>query len=228
MPVAAPSSDADLDVGDAYEIQMHVAQVLDLGARRGWKLGLTSRSASGGPMCGVVYEAMLVSPGGTIHRDQLIVPRVEVEIGVVFDVDVPPEADREVVAALPFRAAAALEIIDDRTTAPSVVVDWIADLATMARVIVGEYTVPEEDLTSRSGALLCDGREVGSGVCGEKIGDPLAHVSWLAGFLAARNDRIRAGEFVITGSLTGQHEVVGNNTYLGRVDGLGEVGVSFA
>jgi 2-keto-4-pentenoate hydratase len=226
-PTTPPSSTHDLSLDDAYAVQPLVSEMLDLGERRGWKLGLTGLATTSGPMCGSICEEMVVADGGSIPMTALIRPRIEVEVAVAFDVTVPPAAGRETIASLPMRAAVAFEVIDDRTTDGSGVVDWVADLATMARVVIGQLRIVDDLHPGELAAsLFSEDVRIASGRCEDIIGDPLGHVVWLSRFLAQRDEQLEAGEVVITGSLTGQHLMVPGVRYRGEVSGLPPVQVS--
>lgn len=221
ISVAAPSTAIpDFDRPAAYVVQAAVVDQLDLGQRRGWKLGLTSLHAAAEPFTGPIHQRMLdeVSLAGTIR------PRVEVELALVVGIDVGDPVTAEEAAELPLAVAASFEIIDDRTRPPSVDADWIADLATMRHVIAGRPRPwTGSSFADLVGVLAVDGTETAAGRVGETVMDPVAALAWLSSHLHERGIQIRAGDLVITGSLTGQVPLRPDRRYEAAITGLAPV-----
>lgn len=194
------------DLGTAYAIQDALTErrLGRGGARAGWKLGYTSaamRDQMGieEPNVGPLLDTMLVETGARVELTQ---PRVEPEIALELATDlVGPCTATEALAACG-RARAALEVVD------SVWVDYRFDLehntadgSSAAAVVLGP-DIPTADLDRVEVRLHHDGRLVGTGRGADVLGHPAAALAWLAGFLAARGERLCAGDVVITGGLT--------------------------
>lgn len=203
------TDDIALSVEDAYRIQSHVtANRLARGERlAGWKLGYTSlamrtqmgiAAANFGPLT----DAMLLTDGSTAGRD-LIHPRVEPEIAIMFatDVDHPHSIDDVLAAAS--GAYACLEVVD------SVFADYrfrlednTADGSSAAHVVLGPQLASLNDLDAVEVALVRNGVEIARANGSAASGHPVLGVIWLAEQLAATGRMIRRGDVVITGGLT--------------------------
>ena len=147
----------EMSISDAYAIQHAWVQMKLARGQRiiGHKIGLTSRamqmaSQIDEPDYGVLLDDMLWGDGSEIQRDQLILPRVEVELAFILNrrlaggqvtlLDVL-DATRYVVPALEIIDARS-EQLDRETKRPRRVVDTIADNAANAGVILGGRPVP--------------------------------------------------------------------------------------
>jgi 2-keto-4-pentenoate hydratase len=199
-----------LGLDEAYAVQDRLT-ALRLGEGRrhvGWKLGYTSavmRQQMGvsAPNFGPLLDGMLLRDGadaaGYLH------PRVEPEIGIVLARDLPGDglvlAD---VAAAVAEVRACLEVVD------SIWVDYrftaaqnTADGSSAAGVVVGPALDVDPVRCDRIAVELTeDGAELATATSAAAGGHPLNGVAWLAGELAARGRRLRAGELIITGGLT--------------------------
>jgi 2-keto-4-pentenoate hydratase len=199
------SAEFPLSLERAYQIQMTGSERRrSLGQRViGWKLGYTSiamREQMGiaEPNFGPLFHTMVVRDGDDV-RDRFTQPKVEPEIGVVIgrDIDSPRQVRGSIVSAY-----ACLEIVD------SVFADYkfsladnTADGSSAAGVVCG-LDLRTIDLASVRVEMSCDGVVVGEAFGSAASGDPLAGVEWLVTKLAERNERLRTGDFVITGGLT--------------------------
>ena len=115
----------------------------------GWKLGLTSLAMQAQlgvdqPDYGAIPSGWFLPDGATIEAAALIAPRIEAEIAFLLDrplrgPGVTPDAVRAATGAI----APAVEVIDSRIRDWKIrLVDTVADLASCARVIVGEPRIP--------------------------------------------------------------------------------------
>jgi 2-keto-4-pentenoate hydratase len=176
--VQAPT-DGGETLDDAYAIQ---AQLFGEAPPAGYKLGLTSpakRAQMGQdrPVYGRVSRAM-IHAGPTLDLDALIQPRFEPEVAVVLKADVAPDPKPGEVARAIGAAFLALDVLDSvwegyRFSLPQVV----ADNTSGGAFLLGDRAYPA--IPSGSLTLRFDGDVVGEGALSE-IGDPIAHLSWLA------------------------------------------------
>ena len=145
--------DPDFTFDDAYSVQAEWMKIKLADTRRsvvGHKIGLTSRAMqmSAGidtPDSGVLLDNMLRYDGAAFKMDELIVPKVEVELGFMLGRDLkgPNCTQFDVLSAADY-VVPALEIIDARieqfdrdSRAPRKVFDTIADFAANAGIVVG-------------------------------------------------------------------------------------------
>jgi len=222
-----------LDAGVGY-----AAQDLLVGRKRaegkhvvGFKLGLTSkvkRDALGirEPVYGRITADMLV-PSGELSVAELIHPRAEPELAVVIGRPIPPNADIATVLAAIDAVHPAIEVFDSRYAQPFRLVDSIADNAGAARVVLGDRPRRPAELADLHvlGCVFAFAGGFDTAAGGAAMGHPAAAVAWLAGALAARDERIEPGTIVLTGGLTAAVPLRGGDRFVAEFDGLDRVEV---
>lgn len=133
---------------------------------------------------------------------------VECEIAVQLGVDLPVEAapyDRHTVTHAVAACMAAIEIVDDRyedyrsLDTPTLIADDFFNAGCVLSDAVESWR--QLDLASLSGRMAINGAEVGHGRGADILGHPLEALAWLANLKAARSDPLRAGTFVLLGSV---------------------------
>ncbi|MGR3875633.1 2-keto-4-pentenoate hydratase [Streptomyces graminifolii] len=201
-----------LTLEDAYRIQWtNIQQRLAHGARiAGHKVGLTSLAMQqqigvDQPDSGVLLDDMLLPSAGTLHLDQLVLPRVEAEIAFRFGTDLHgPDVDAPTVRAAVGEVLLALEVIDTRYG------DWrmtlqdsVADNASSARAVPGPaIPLPAGlDLDSEEITVRVDGEAVASAPGSAVLGGPLHSVGWLVRQLDRYGAGLRRGDLVLAGGL---------------------------
>lgn len=206
-----------MTLDDAYAIQRAwVRMKREAGdAVVGWKIGLTSKAMQYAlsidiPDSGVLLESMVFENGADIPPKRFIQPRIEAEIAFVMKAPLAggqPSA-QDILDATDY-IAPALEILDTRITRKDprsgklrTVFDTISDNAANAGIVMGEPIHDFSDLDFRwVGAIVSrDGEVEETGLGAGVLNDPLLSVSWLADRLASYNDRIEAGQIVLSGS----------------------------
>jgi 2-keto-4-pentenoate hydratase len=203
----------------------------------GWKIGATTALAQAsfglsGPTYGVLFDNGAVPDGGSIPMALLIQPRVEVEIAFhmardLIGPDVTPEQALDAAASV----CAAFEIVDPRTR------DWdvkmpemIADNIFHARYVLGVQHVAAHtlDLAAVTATLTKNVVEVAQGSGTNVLGHPAAALAWLANRLADHGEQLRAGQIVLSGTLTPVVPVAAGDTLVADLGELGSVRVKFA
>jgi 2-keto-4-pentenoate hydratase len=216
----------------------YATQELVVGDQRvvGIKLGMTSkvkRDALGirEPVYGRITEDMLVPPGQPITVAELIHPRAEPELALVVGRPIAPGASITAVLAAIDAVYPAIEVADSRYAEPFRLVDSVADNAGAARVVLGDQPRKPGDLVDLH-VLGCvfsrpDGPDsvLDTAAGGAAMGHPAAALAWLAGALAARDDRIEPGTVVLTGGLTAAVPLRAGDRLTAEFDGLGPVEV---
>lgn len=222
-----------LDAGVGY-----AAQDLLVGRKRaegkqvvGFKLGMTSkvkRDALGirEPVYGRITADMLV-PSGELSVAELIHPRAEPELAVVIGRPIPPDADIATVLAAIDAVHPAIEVFDSRYAQPFRLVDSIADNAGAARVVLGDRPRRPAELVDLHvlGCVFAFAGGFDTAAGGAAMGHPAAAVAWLAGALAARDERIEPGTIVLTGGLTAAVPLRAGDRFVAEFDGLDRVEV---
>jgi 2-keto-4-pentenoate hydratase len=221
-----PISDrARITMDDAYAIQAILTGArAERGERRiGWKLGYTSlvmRTQMGvdQPNFGPLTDAMLVPDGGDV-AGRFTQPRVEPEVALRFQHDVPADADRAGVLAAVGSAHAALEIVDSVWTDYRFrIEDNTADGSSAAGVVLGG-AIPPHRIADVAVTLRVDDVPVGHGRGRDASGHPADGVVWLVARLAEHGERLLAGDVVITGGLTAAAVLAPGSEIIGVFDG---------
>lgn len=220
-----------ITMNDAYAIQERVInRRVAAGAHRvGWKLGLTS-SPDATPIVGTLLNDMVVESDSMLKLPSMVAPLIEAEIAIVVGEPITLDTDAEAIAGGDHQIAPALEVIDYRTSGSSGVIDWVADNSTVAYAVLG----PRRSLAEVGPpnaievSLRCDDVEIARGRGHQVMGDPLRAVVWLVQHLNKRGRRLEHGTVILTGSLTGHHEVTPGSDFAAMFAGLGDVAVHFA
>jgi 2-keto-4-pentenoate hydratase len=239
VPIPAPSAWLPgLSVEEAYEIQdAIVGRRLEGGELIvGWKIGLTSADAqeqfgADEPDRAPILSDRLVRDGDSILLDELIQPRVAAGIAmeIARPLAGPGMTGADVLAyATGFRPT--IEVLDSR------IEDWrirlpdtIADMASSARLVVGDTLTPPDGIDPRriGVALERNGKGIATGTGTAVLGDPLRAVAWLANVLGRMRQDIEVGHIVMTGALHASVPAERGDTFRAFFDRLGSVSVSF-
>jgi 2-keto-4-pentenoate hydratase len=202
----------------------------------GRKIGLTSKAMQqqlgvDQPDYGFLLNTMVVQPGGTIARSELILPRIEPEIAFWLSEDLRgPNITVENVLRATRGVSASFELVDSRVANWRIkLVDTIADNASSARVIASERVVALDglDLAAITVTMKRNGEIVGEGAGAAVLGHPAAAVAWLANKLAEFDISLLAGQLVLPGAMCAAVTVAAGDTFEASFSGLGDVAVGF-
>ncbi|TBL79374.1 2-keto-4-pentenoate hydratase [Paenibacillus thalictri] len=223
----------ELTVSDAYEIQEQLVQIkLEEGYNIvGPKMGLTSQAKMkqmnvSEPIYGYIFDYMVVN-GQQISMSDFIHPKVEAEIAFVLgkDIEGPGITGAQVLAATEY-VLPALELIDSRYenfqfTLP----DVIADNASSSKVVFGTTIKRpdnmELDLVGVTLSINGQIKDLGAGAA--VVGHPANSVAMLANMLARKGLKLKAGQVILTGGITGAVMLSAGDTVSAKFDGLGTV-----
>jgi 2-keto-4-pentenoate hydratase len=223
-----------LTLDDAYRIQLGL--LARRGARRvGWKVGLTSKAIQEQfrvhePVFGCLLSDGLLQSGHRFRGDELIAPGFENELCVVLDRDLAAGATRDDVAAAVGRVHPALEIIETRGDLTAQLALALADNAQQKAFVIGpameRAALPE--LRAVRARVRINDAEVAAATGEAVLGHPYNSIVWLAGKLAQFGERLRAGDYVMTGSFTRQFPLHSGDRVEADFAGIGAVAVSVA
>jgi 2-keto-4-pentenoate hydratase len=205
-----------VDLDTAYRIQSRfVGRRLAAsgGSIVGYKVGLTSQVMQA--FCGVDEPVVGQILSGGVHDltanlDPTRFGRLGLECEMALRVGstvpvLPEDADVTILLDHVASAHAAFEVIDDRNADYTVLnaASIVAENSWNAGIIVGHATDPRTlgALDSLAGELLINGETAGVGSSRDVLGGPLHVLAWLARFLARRNERLTAGQWIMTGSI---------------------------
>ena len=210
-PESRPSDEAD-----GYRVQDALHELLvgsGLGPVVGHKIGCTTPVMQrflgiNNPCAGGIFDSTAHELSGSFRFDRLLHPGVECEIAVRLKADLSPGRapyNRESVANAVGSVMAAIELVDDRwrdyksVDTPTL----IADDFFGAGCVLGQevFDWADFDLSVVEGAMSINGTPVGSGKGSDIMGHPFEALAWIANSMAARGKSLRAGEFVLLGSI---------------------------
>ena len=228
---------ADLSLADAYAIQEAYARrrLAPDNPLVGRKIGCTSKAIQelfniDTPDFGQIFADMVVGDGGQIAADELIAPMIEPEVAFVLAADLRgPGVTADDVLAATAAVAPCMEIIDSR------IVDWdikfvdtVADNGSSSRCVFGQQVALDGlDLAAEPVVLLCDGVEIATSTGAAALGHPATSVAWLANALSELDRDLRAGEWVLSGSLTSAARASAGQRYEAVFRNLGRVSCEF-
>ncbi len=237
LPEGARPADPD----EAYGIQWALH---DWFAARGedyagWKVGVTSTAMQEymkmtTPCMGRVRSRLVARNHADLPRAAYCAPGIECEIVARMGRDlVPSDAPhtRESVADAVAALMPGFEIVDDRyddiLSMPAITL--IADDFCNAGCVLGDEVTDwrDLDLEAIEGRMSVNGEEPSVGHGRDVLGHPLEALAFVANHMAANGLTLKAGEFVMLGSLVKTRWLDKGDSATAEIDGLGKVSVSF-
>lgn len=202
----------------------------------GYKVGFTNipvREQMGLPdsTYGYLLQSMVLENGGELPMSELIAPKIECEICLKLGKDLSGRGlTIEQVMDATEAVCASFEICDAR------IKDWkcpypdfFADNGFSARIVLSGRWVPVGgvDLLEEAVVLRKDGVKLAEGKGAMAMGHPANAVAWLAGKLADRGKGLKAGQLVMTGTLTPILPIEKGSRYVASFSTLGDVEKTF-
>jgi len=229
-------------VADGYAVQRTLHEIIAknaMGHRKGYKIGCTSEvmqdylgidhPCAGGILDKAVYEGHADLSLNAFHK-----PGVECEIAVQLSSDVAANHAHtaDSVAGHVGAVMIAMEIVDNRYT------DFhglgaatlIADDFFGAGCVLGEPIEDWQgiDLTTVEGGLTVNGEHRGTGSGAAIMGEPLAALAWLASMATQTGETLKAGEFVLLGTIVQCEWIDAASEVTAEISGLGKVTAAFS
>mgnify|MGYP001258088535 CR=1 FL=1 len=230
--------DAGAQLGHAYRVQAEgLRRRVARGDREvGHKVAITTRRKLAelgldAPIFGRLLASGDIPHGGSVSASAFIAPRIEPEIAFVLGRELkgPGCTLTDVQQATAF-VACAFEILDSRIQAgPFHVFSAVADNVSVARHVVGPRArrLDEVDLELAGCLLYLDDELVATGAGAQVLEHPALAVVELANELGRQGQALEAGSLVLTGGLIPAIPVRAGSRVRARVQGLGEVAVTF-
>src|SRR5438045_2535286 len=237
-PHRPPSETKRLSLTEAYAAQDRLRDaLLGRGERvAGWKAGFTSKAGQESwqvtePVCAFLLASGVLASGAEIAAARFVKPGVEAEIAFVLKHDLAgpgvtaPRALQAVDGAL-----AALELIDFRHSGKPVGTDVVADGVYAKAIVLGGGLMPVTGLDLALEGLVYEqsGAVVATNTAFEVMGNPLNSLAWIANHLGSRGLGLRAGDVVMTGSVSKILQPKGGDVVRASFTRLGSVSVRFA
>lgn len=226
-------------IAEGYSVQAEVNYQLmaaGMGELVGHKIGCTTPVMQAfininHPCAGRIFSRTVMHGHGTVPSRGFIKPGVECEITVRLAQDLPPQATpytKETVARAVGEVMASIELVDERyqNLQSLGVPTLIADDFFNAGCVLGTPTRNWRslDLASLQGRMWINDVEVASGSGAMVLGHPLNALAWLANAQSQQAmDGLKAGEFVMLGSLVQTQWIKAGDRTRIEISGLGSV-----
>jgi 2-keto-4-pentenoate hydratase len=231
-----PSPSIQLDAG--YRIQDALREKLVADGARviGWKAGLTGRVAQESlgiphPVSGFLLGDGVYATGESVPMSRFAELVVEAEIAFVMKRDLAGPGVTPAVALLAVEGALpALELPDLRWDGNPTGGDLVADGVAGNAIVLGQPLTPVIglDLALEGVVYEMSGRIVATNTAAEVMGNPLNSLAWLANNLAERGLGLRAGDIVLSGSISTLLRPKAGDVVTARFTRLGSVSARFA
>ena len=237
-PHTPPSETRRLSLSEAYGAQDRLrAALLDRGERvAGWKAGFTNKAGQDAyqvsePVSAFLLASGVLSSGAEIPAARFVKPGVEAEIAFVMKHDLAGPGVTPARALLAVEGAlAALELIDFRHVGKAVGTDVVADGVYAKAIVLGGALTPITGMDLALEGLIYEqsGTVVATATAAEVMGTPLNSLAWIANHLGGRGLGLRAGDVVMTGSVSKILQPKAGDTVRATYTRLGSVSVRFA
>ena len=233
-----PEAQRPRNLADAYRMQRVVTTQWG-DAVAGWKVGATSKQVQElfgitEPVFGPVFDQTVFRSPAALRSADFQHRTLESEFAFRFGADLPgrlePYTREEVLDAVE-AVLPAFEIVSPRLNRltvddiPLLVADFCANGGAVLGTACRDWR--KLDLRAHTVRLFFGDslRQEGTGAL--VLGDPLNVLVWFANALAAHGLTIAAGQFVMTGTMTGIHAPEPDQTAVADFGGLGTVEVVF-
>jgi 2-keto-4-pentenoate hydratase len=233
-----PSLTAALSVDEGYRLQDELRHALVARGEQvvGWKAGLTGKIAQ--EMMGIPHPvaAFLLADGVYASGDTVPLARfgemaVEVETAFVMGRDLAGPGASAATALLAVEGAvAALELVEFRLEGKPTAGDLIADGVAGNAIVLGQPLTPVAglDLGLEGVVYEMNGQIMATNTAAEVLGNPLNSLAWLANHLGSRGLGLRAGDVVMSGSISTLLRPKAGDVVTARFTRLGSVRARFA
>ncbi len=236
--IAPPSEQRRFALAEAYAVQDRLREALVARGERviGWKAGFTNKALQAAYACEEPVCGFLLASGVFPNRAEVPFARfaslvVEAEVAFVLKHDLagpgvtPARALVAVEGAVP-----ALELVDFRMSGKPVASDVVADGVFASAIVVGTplTDVARLDLAVEGLVYELNGAVVATNAGAEVMGNPLNSLAWVANHLGARGLALKAGDLVMSGSVSTLLRPKAGDTVRATFTRLGSVAVRFA
>ncbi len=236
--IAPPSERTALTPAEAYAVQDRLREALVARGERvaGWKAGFTNKAAQAAfgtaePVCAFLLASGVFPSRAEVPAARFVTLVVEAEVCFVMKHDLagpgvtPARALLAVAGAVP-----ALELVDFRYSGKPAGTDVIADGVYANAIVAGSpmTDVSQLDLAVEGLVYELNGTVVATNAGAEVMGNPLNSLAWIANHLGGRGLGLRAGDLVMSGSVSQLLRPKAGDTVRASFTRLGSVGFRVA
>ncbi len=212
MMVPLTETAPDLTLEQAYAIQRALEQALVGRGERviGWKAGFTNATMQETygvrePVLGFMLGSGVFASGDAVPFSRFASPGVEVETAFRLKAELsgPGVTAASALAAVE-GAMPSFELIDFRLSGKPRGADIVADGVYTNAIVLGGPLSPVTGLDFAREQVVFEqnGQAVGNNTAAEVMGSPLNSLAWLANSLGKMGRGLRAGDIVLTGSIS--------------------------
>lgn len=228
----------DLTLSDAYAIQREVDALRIAAGEQpfGWKIGLASRAfmarvGAEEPFWARTFSAKVMDSPATLDLSRWFRAQFEPELALVLGADltgpgISPEQARAAIRAV----RPAFEIVDMRASVDGIVViEAVADSGLFAGCVLGPE-VPADGLDLDAVTVSVregSSRTEANGASSILMDGPVGCLTWLANRVADSGLALRAGDIVLSGTMTGAHLITAEPAVV-TYSGLGPQPISIS
>ncbi|HYB70348.1 MAG TPA: fumarylacetoacetate hydrolase family protein [Candidatus Bathyarchaeia archaeon] len=201
-----------LTLEEAYALQRQLEEALIARGERvvGYKVGFTTpalqeRYGVTEPVLGFLLASGVFGGGDVVPVSRFVSLAVEVEIAFLLRRDLAGPGITTAAALLAVEGAMpALELVDFRLGGAPRGADVVADGVLGNAIVLGRPLTPVGgiDLALEGVVLEEDGRLVATQTAAEVLGNPLVSLAWAANTLGRMGRGLRAGDLIMTGSIS--------------------------
>jgi 2-keto-4-pentenoate hydratase len=212
--VAPPLSESapDVTLDQAYAVQRALEKALVDGGDRvvGWKAGFTNAALQESygvrePVLAFLLASGVFASGDAVPVSRFVSLGLEIEMAFRMKADLsgpgvtPASALSAVEGAMP-----AFELIDFRLSGKPRGTDVVADGVLANAIVLGGPPTPVTGLDLAVEGMVYEenGRRVATAAAAEVLDNPLNSLAWLANTLGKLGGKLRAGDVVMTGSIS--------------------------
>jgi 2-keto-4-pentenoate hydratase len=227
-----------LDLVEAYRLQDGLREKLIAGGERlaGWKAAFTTRAAQEAngldePGCAFLLASGVLASRAEVPFARFSALAVEAEIAFVMRQDLAGPGVTAARAATAVEGALpALELVDFRYSGKPTGTDVIAEGVYAVAIVLGGALTPITGLDLALEGLVYEhsGTIAATATAAEVMGNPLNSLAWVANHLGARGLGLRAGDVVMTGSVSKLLRPRAGDTVRASYTRLGSTSVRFA
>ena len=239
MPHQPPSEQGRrLELAEAYRLQDQLREALLARGERlaGWKAAFTNRAAQEAnqlaePGCAFLLASGVLASGAEVALARFTGCAAEAEVAFVMRRELAGPGVTPAHAATAVEGAlAALELVDFRYSGKPLGTDVIAEGVYAVAIVLGGALLPIAGLDLALEGLVWEqnGAIAATNTAAEVMGNPLISLAWVANHLGSRGLGLRAGDLVMTGSVSRLLRPRSGDTVRASYTRLGSVAVRFS